>query len=78
MVKALGDRFAEALAEYTHERVRKELWGYASDEALDNAELIKSITAAFDQHLAILPPPTTPKKLPFGAYWMRSKTLGRA
>ncbi|MFP4259794.1 MAG: methionine synthase [Opitutales bacterium] len=41
MVKALGDRFAEALAEYTHKRVRKELWGYAPDETLDNAALIK-------------------------------------
>ncbi|PXA03724.1 methionine synthase [Coraliomargarita sinensis] len=41
LIKALGDRFAEALAEYTHERVRKELWGYAPDEALDNAALIK-------------------------------------
>ncbi len=41
LVKALGDRFAEALAEYCHQRVRKELWGYAPDETLDNAELIK-------------------------------------
>ncbi len=41
MVKALGDRFAEALAEYTHKRVRKELWGYAPDETLDNEALIK-------------------------------------
>ena len=41
MVKALGDRFAEAMAEYMHERVRKELWGYASDEALNEADLIK-------------------------------------
>ena len=41
MVKALGDRFAEALAEYTHAQVRKELWGYAADEALDNEALIK-------------------------------------
>ncbi len=41
MVKAIGDRFAEALAEYTHERVRKELWGYAADENLSNEELIK-------------------------------------
>jgi 5-methyltetrahydrofolate--homocysteine methyltransferase len=41
LIKALGDRFAEALAEYTHERVRKELWGYAPDETLDNAALIK-------------------------------------
>lgn len=41
MVKALGDRFAEALAEYTHQRVRKELWGYAPAETLDNEALIK-------------------------------------
>ena len=41
MVKALADRFAEAMAEMMHERVRKELWGYAADEAFDNAALIK-------------------------------------
>ncbi len=41
MVKALGDRFAEALAELTHKRVRRELWGYAADEQLDNEALIK-------------------------------------
>ena len=41
MVKALADRFAEAMAEYMHEEVRKHHWGYASDEALSNAELIK-------------------------------------
>ena len=41
MVKAIGDRFAEALAEYTHQRVRKELWGYAHDESLSNEDLIK-------------------------------------
>lgn len=41
MVKAIGDRFAEALAEYTHQKVRKELWGYAADEDLTNEELIK-------------------------------------
>ena len=40
MVKAIGDRFAEALAEYTHQKVRKELWGYAADEALSNDDLI--------------------------------------
>jgi len=40
MLKALADRFAEALAERLHERVRKEFWGYASDEALDNDTLI--------------------------------------
>ncbi|MFP4674017.1 MAG: methionine synthase [Opitutales bacterium] len=41
MVKALGDRFAEALAERLHYRVRKEYWGYAPDENLSNEELIK-------------------------------------
>jgi len=40
MVKALADRLAEAFAEHMHERVRKELWGYAPDEELDNAALI--------------------------------------
>lgn len=40
MVKALADRFAEAMAEMLHERVRRELWGYAPDENLSNAELI--------------------------------------
>ncbi|GHD62357.1 methionine synthase [Jeongeupia chitinilytica] len=34
MVKALADRFAEGFAEYMHEKVRKELWGYAADESL--------------------------------------------
>ncbi|WP_281309606.1 methionine synthase [Flavobacterium flavigenum] len=41
MVKALADRFAEAFAEYLHERVRKDFWGYDSDESLTNEELIK-------------------------------------
>ncbi|EDY85561.1 methionine synthase [gamma proteobacterium HTCC5015] len=40
MLKALADRLAEALAEHMHERVRKEFWGYASDENLDNEALI--------------------------------------
>jgi len=40
IVKALADRFAEAIAERMHERVRKELWGYASAEKLSNEELI--------------------------------------
>ncbi len=41
LIKALGDRFAEAFAEYLHLKVRKEIWGYASDEVLSNQELIK-------------------------------------
>ena len=41
MVKALADRLAEAFAEHLHERVRREYWGYAADEVLDNEALIK-------------------------------------
>ena len=40
MAKALADRLAEAFAERMHERVRRELWGYAADEALSNDDLI--------------------------------------
>jgi 5-methyltetrahydrofolate--homocysteine methyltransferase len=40
LLKALADRLAEACAEYMHERIRKELWGYASDEELVNNALI--------------------------------------
>jgi 5-methyltetrahydrofolate--homocysteine methyltransferase len=40
MVKALADRLAEAFAERLHELVRRELWGYAPDEALSNDDLI--------------------------------------
>ncbi|MDF2445585.1 MAG: methionine synthase [Moraxellaceae bacterium] len=41
LVKALADRLAEAFAEHLHERVRREFWGYAQDEQLDNDALIK-------------------------------------
>ncbi|WP_289283193.1 MULTISPECIES: methionine synthase [unclassified Methylophaga] len=40
MLKALADRLAEAFAERMHERVRKEFWGYAKEEQLDNDALI--------------------------------------
>jgi 5-methyltetrahydrofolate--homocysteine methyltransferase len=40
LAKALADRLAEAFAERLHERVRRELWGYAPDETLDNDGLI--------------------------------------
>ena len=40
MLQALADRFAEAFAEYLHEKTRKEYWGYVSDEHLSNEELI--------------------------------------
>jgi 5-methyltetrahydrofolate--homocysteine methyltransferase len=40
LMKALADRLAEAAAEYLHEKMRKEVWGYAAGEALGNEELI--------------------------------------
>ena len=40
MLKAIADRLAEAFAECLHERVRRDLWGYAADEALSNEDLI--------------------------------------
>jgi 5-methyltetrahydrofolate--homocysteine methyltransferase len=54
MVKALADRLAEACAEWLHERVRKEYWGYAKDETLDNEALIK------EQYKGIRPAPGYP------------------
>jgi 5-methyltetrahydrofolate--homocysteine methyltransferase len=41
LLKALADRLAEAFAERMHERVRREFWGYAADESLDNEALIR-------------------------------------
>ena len=41
MIKALADRLAEAFAEHLHKRVRKEFWGYTTDENLSNEDLIK-------------------------------------
>jgi 5-methyltetrahydrofolate--homocysteine methyltransferase len=45
MVKALADRLAEAFAEYMHERVRTDLWGYAQGEDLSSEQLIKEAYA---------------------------------
>ncbi len=41
LLQALADRLAEAFAEWLHERVRREDWGYAPDERLDNEDLIR-------------------------------------
>ncbi|QKX05291.1 methionine synthase [Aquimarina sp. TRL1] len=54
MIKALADRLAEAFAEYLHEKVRKEDWGYAVDEQLSNDELIK------ETYIGIRPAPGYP------------------
>lgn len=54
LVKALADRLAEAFAEYLHERVRKEIWGYAAQEELTNEALIK------EEYTGIRPAPGYP------------------
>ncbi|WPB59334.1 methionine synthase [Xylophilus sp. GOD-11R] len=54
MLKALADRLAEAFAEYLHERVRKDLWGYAADEALSVEGLVK------EEYRGIRPAPGYP------------------
>ena len=41
LVKSLADRLAEALAEFMHERVRRELWGYAAEEQLSSEGLVR-------------------------------------
>ncbi len=54
MIKALADRFAEAFAERMHQRVRAELWGYATEEDLSNVALIK------EEYAGIRPAPGYP------------------
>ncbi len=54
MVKALADRLVEALAEMLRQKVRREYWGYAADEDLDNEALIK------EKYRGILPVPGYP------------------
>lgn len=54
MTKALADRLAEALAEFLHEKVRKEYWGYATDESLNNEGLVR------EQYQGIRPAPGYP------------------
>jgi 5-methyltetrahydrofolate--homocysteine methyltransferase len=54
MLKALADRLAEAFAEYMHERVRMDFWGYAADESLSKEALIK------EQYQGIRPAPGYP------------------
>lgn len=54
LVKALADRLAEAFAEHMHQKVRKTLWGYASDERLDQESLIA------EKYIGIRPAPGYP------------------
>jgi 5-methyltetrahydrofolate--homocysteine methyltransferase len=62
MLKALADRLAEAFAEYLHERVRKDLWGYAADEQLSNTDLIKEKYLGIRPRPAIRPARSTPSR----------------
>lgn len=54
MLQALADRLAEAFAEYLHEKVRKEYWGYQQQESLSNEQLIK------EEYVGIRPAPGYP------------------
>ena len=54
MAKVLADRLAEAFAEHLHERIRKEFWGYAKDENLNDKELIN------EKYYGIRPAPGYP------------------
>jgi 5-methyltetrahydrofolate--homocysteine methyltransferase len=54
MVKALADRFAEAAAEWLHENVRKDIWGYEQNEFLTNDSLIH------EEYIGIRPAPGYP------------------
>ncbi|MBE3670119.1 methionine synthase [Vibrio navarrensis] len=66
MIQAVADRLAEAFAEYLHERVRKEIWGYAPDENLSNEELIR------EKYQGIRPAPgypACPEHTEKGALW---------
>jgi 5-methyltetrahydrofolate--homocysteine methyltransferase len=54
MIKALADRLAEAFTELMHKRTRREFWGYATEETLDNAQLIQ------EEYKGIRPAPGYP------------------
>lgn len=54
LFKALADRLAEAAAEYVHEVVRKDYWGYSKEESLDNDSLIR------EEYMGIRPAPGYP------------------
>ena len=61
--QALADRLAEAFAERMHERVRREFWGYAPDEALSPRRADpRALSTASGRRRAIRPSPTTPRR----------------
>lgn len=66
MVQAVADRLAEAFAEYLHQVIRKEIWGYAANESLSNDELIR------EKYQGIRPAPgyaACPEHTEKGAIW---------
>jgi len=66
LLKSLADRLAEALAEWLHLQVRKEYWGYAANESLDNNALIR------EEYQGIRPAigyPTTPDHTEKDTLW---------
>ncbi len=71
LLKSLADRLAEALAEWLHLQLRKEYWGYASDESLDNNALIH------EEYQGIRPAigyPTTPDHTEKDTLWQLLNT----
>ncbi|GIX40721.1 MAG: methionine synthase [Leptospiraceae bacterium] len=64
LIKAIGDRIAEAFAEYLHELVRKEIWGYSPDENFTNEELIK------EKYRGIRPAPGYPSQPDHTEKWI--------
>ena len=54
MIKALADRLAEAFAERMHEKVRKEFWGFSSEENFNNSQIIN------EDYVGIRPAPGYP------------------
>ena len=66
MVQAVADRLAEAFAEYLHQVMRKDIWGYAADETLSNDDLIR------EKYQGIRPAPgyaACPEHTEKGAIW---------
>ncbi|MGI9889497.1 methionine synthase [Vibrio chagasii] len=66
MIQAVADRLAEAFAEYLHQEVRKDIWGYAPDEDLSNDDLIR------EKYQGIRPAPgypACPEHTEKGALW---------
>lgn len=71
MMKALADRFAEALAEVFYEVIRTNIWGYSKGETLNNEALIaekyKGIRPAPGDLLVLI----IRRRIYYGRFWMR-------